>query len=182
MTPSILQWISDARQRCPFEAGNTLEVGSYDVNGNPRHLFADATQYIGVDARPGPNVDYAADAERLPFADASFDTVVCCELLEHVRNPLAVIAEIVRVLRPGGYLVASSPANGFQEHRYPRDYWRLMPDAWKELVFEGFQIVAIQMVRPRITCALGRKLPIASGNTADSKAAGDCSPGPAPGG
>jgi len=47
--------------------------------------------------------------ERLPFADCTFDAVVCSEVLEHVEDPDAVIAEASRVLRPGGVFVFSLP-------------------------------------------------------------------------
>jgi 2-polyprenyl-6-hydroxyphenyl methylase/3-demethylubiquinone-9 3-methyltransferase len=40
--------------------------------------------------------------ERLPFGDASFDIVLCCDVLEHVDSPGRVLAEIARVLRPDG--------------------------------------------------------------------------------
>jgi ubiquinone/menaquinone biosynthesis C-methylase UbiE len=43
-----------------------------------------------------------AAGEALPFADASFDTVVCWDVIEHVQNPERVLSEIARVLRPGG--------------------------------------------------------------------------------
>lgn len=43
--------------------------------------------------------------ERLPFADARFDCVSCCDVLEHVRDVDAVLAEIGRVLKPGGLFV-----------------------------------------------------------------------------
>lgn len=47
--------------------------------------------------------------EPLPFEDASFDAVVAGELFEHLRFPDALVAEVARVLRPGGVLVGSVP-------------------------------------------------------------------------
>jgi SAM-dependent methyltransferase len=51
------------------------------------------------------------DAARLPFADGSFDVVTAFDLIEHVREDGALIAEILRVLRPGGMLLATVPAH-----------------------------------------------------------------------
>lgn len=50
-----------------------------------------------------------ADALRLPFPVGRFDRVVCSEVLEHVDEPQRAIAEIARVLRPGGMMAASVP-------------------------------------------------------------------------
>lgn len=50
-----------------------------------------------------------ASALDLPFADSSFDVVICSEVLEHIFDHRAAITEIERVLRPGGTLVASVP-------------------------------------------------------------------------
>ncbi|RKH85519.1 3-demethylubiquinone-9 3-O-methyltransferase, partial [Corallococcus praedator] len=48
-------------------------------------------------------IDYwIGSGESLPFADASFDCVSCCDVLEHVQDVDAVLAEISRVLKPGG--------------------------------------------------------------------------------
>lgn len=51
-----------------------------------------------------------ADGARLPFADGSFDRIIASEVLEHVPDDLAVMAELHRVLRPGGRLAATVPA------------------------------------------------------------------------
>lgn len=53
-------------------------------------------------ARSGLQIDYRESAgESLPFKDASFDLVYCCDVLEHVRDVGRVIAEAARVLKPG---------------------------------------------------------------------------------
>jgi SAM-dependent methyltransferase len=64
--------------------------------------------------RPLPAVE-VGDLHALRFADASFDAVVCGEVLEHLEDDEAAAREIARVLTPGGVLVASVPAN---PHRY----------------------------------------------------------------
>jgi len=89
-------------------------------------LPADA-QVVGVDRDPlwiGKATERAAaqgisdrfqyrvsDAHTLPFPDASFDLVTCQTVLIHVADPGAVIAEMARVTRPGGLVLASEPNN-----------------------------------------------------------------------
>jgi SAM-dependent methyltransferase len=53
----------------------------------------------------------AATAESLPFADASFDAAVLGEVLEHLDDDLAGLREVMRVVRPGGVVAISVPAN-----------------------------------------------------------------------
>lgn len=50
------------------------------------------------------------DATRLPFADHTFDAVITSEVLEHLSDDTAALAELVRVLRPGGAFVATVPS------------------------------------------------------------------------
>jgi SAM-dependent methyltransferase len=50
------------------------------------------------------------DATKLPFADDSFDVVITSEVLEHIQDDVAAIAEMVRVLKPGGHFAATVPA------------------------------------------------------------------------
>jgi SAM-dependent methyltransferase len=60
------------------------------------------------------NVHYAVEhAEKLSHPDDCFDAVVCSEVLEHVEDPHALLAEVGRVLRPGGYAVFTFPSQSF---------------------------------------------------------------------
>jgi len=86
-----------------FVKGN--RVTGVDVDRNALELFE---KRLGL---KGQWVD--VDVEPLPFADASFDVVVFSEVMEHVRFPQKALAEIARVLRPGGRHVGSVP-NAFR--------------------------------------------------------------------
>jgi SAM-dependent methyltransferase len=66
-----------------------------------------------IEAREIPTATYGGalrgDATRLPFADATFDTVVTSEVLEHIQDDVAAIKELHRVLKPGGTLGVTVP-------------------------------------------------------------------------
>jgi ubiquinone/menaquinone biosynthesis C-methylase UbiE len=83
-----------------------LPVGSTGLDINPRNLTMVAQRI--------PNATLVlGDLEALPFAPGDFATVVCTEVLEHVPDISAALAEIRRVLRPGGYLLGSVPADSW---------------------------------------------------------------------
>src|SRR3990172_2847020 len=86
-----------------------------------RH-FLDGNEVVGLDVDRtalakaealGIQPILADVEEPLPFEDASFDAVVAGELFEHLQFPDALVAEIRRVLRPGGVIVGSVP-NAFR--------------------------------------------------------------------
>ena len=90
-----------------------------------RSIAPQASRYIGVDVSEravelarenGLEAELISDAGRIPFEDASFDRAICIEVFEHLFAPQEAAAEIRRVLRPGGRLVASVPNVG---------YWRM---------------------------------------------------------
>jgi SAM-dependent methyltransferase len=93
-----------------------LDLGCRD--GALTRTYADGNEIVGVDADPDALAEAAklgiethhADLDGpLAFEDESFDVVVAGELLEHLRDPRGLVAEITRVLRPGGTFVGSVP-------------------------------------------------------------------------
>jgi len=72
-------------------------------------LGADVAESRLRATRDGPIELAVADAQRLPFADASFDRMICTETLEHVADAQLTLRELARVLRPGGRLAVSVP-------------------------------------------------------------------------
>jgi SAM-dependent methyltransferase len=89
-----------------------------DVGCGTAWLAEHFDDYTGVDGSPdavaaagqrGRHVLLASVEDALPFADATFDGVVVKDLLEHVEDPVFVVREVLRVLRPGGHAFASSP-------------------------------------------------------------------------
>lgn len=72
-----------------------------------------------IENNPFANIYYVADAERLPFADGSFNYVTCLDVLEHLPSPEKCIAEISRVLKAKGnaLIFTLSRNNGYTWHQ-----------------------------------------------------------------
>lgn len=81
------------------------------------------------------------DASNLPFDDDTFDAVTCMEALEFTPNPRAALAELVRVLRPGGVLLVTNRV-GADAKFLPR---RAFPRAGFEQVLGGFPLEDIKV-------------------------------------
>lgn len=143
MHASVLDWVRLKAAEHDLSPRSTLEVGSFNVNGSPRQFFAGP--YIGVDMRSGPGVDEVAFAADLPYPDATFDVVVCTEMLEHDPTPWRSVPEMARVLRLGGWLLLTARGIGFPEHDYPGDFWRFTPSAFGVL-FELADLTAVEVV------------------------------------
>jgi SAM-dependent methyltransferase len=94
------------------------ETRVLDVGCGSAWLAAHFVNYTGVDGSAdaveravarGRNVLVADVDEPLPFADDAFEGAILKDLLEHVRDPVAVVREVRRVVAPGGRVFASSP-------------------------------------------------------------------------
>lgn len=102
--------------------GRLLDLGA----GNQPYLswygpLSDSV--VAVDAIPGEGTDVLCLATALPFADNTFDTVLCTNVLEHVENAELAVSEAFRVLRPGGHMLVSVPFL-YPTHEAPYDFWR----------------------------------------------------------
>jgi SAM-dependent methyltransferase len=80
-----------------------LPAGSTGVDINPRNVAL-------LKERLPQHRIVLGDVEALPFADGEFGTVLCTEVIEHIPDPAAALAEYRRVLQPGGVLIGSVPA------------------------------------------------------------------------
>ena len=96
---------------------------------------------VNVDLFPDPGVHVVGDATRLPFQDGSLDGVISRRVLEHVRKPGLAVAEMHRVLRPGGRVWCEIPfLQGY--HPTPTDFQRYTVDGLADL-FDQFEVVDV---------------------------------------
>jgi SAM-dependent methyltransferase len=118
-------------------SGRTLDLGA-----QTGPYAAHFPRRVALDLRPGPGVHVVGDAQALGFADASFDTVLCTEMLEHVPEPQRAIDEMRRVLRPGGLLLLTTRFL-FPIHDAPHDYFRYTKYGLRHLL-RRFEILELR--------------------------------------
>jgi SAM-dependent methyltransferase len=108
-----------------------------------RHHFAhcryESADFEAVNKRYAQST-YVCDLAHIPVEDGRFDAIVFSQVMEHLPDPLAVLKELHRVLKPGGVLFYSGPL-WFEEHEKPYDFYRYTSFALHHL-FEksSFQI------------------------------------------
>lgn len=124
-----------------YLAGRVLDIGGGRARGRFRPPAS--ARWLVTDLALRPGTDVGGDVHALPFQDGVFDAIKASEIFEHVRDVAAALAECRRVLRAGGYLVATVP---FLErvHGDPDDFGRLTHAKWEELLTgAGFNVVTI---------------------------------------
>lgn len=123
---ALAAWLED-EARLAGSRGGSSGLRLLDVGCGPKPyypFFADVVaEYVGVDVVPQPAADLVGPVESLPVEDASFDLVLCTQVLEHCDEPAAAVRELRRVTAPGGRVLAST--HGVQVyHPSPEDLWR----------------------------------------------------------
>ena len=148
------EWIADEAKRIP--AGQrVLDLGAGPCTHRPlwthcEYKTQDFCQYEGSSVGPLADkgqwayghIDYVCDATSIPVANGAFDLVLCTEVMEHVPEPIKLVNEIARILRPGGKLLLSAPlGSGLHQepfHFYggftPHWYYRFLSEAGFEQI------------------------------------------------
>jgi SAM-dependent methyltransferase len=143
-----------ARAHC---AGKVVLDAGCGVGYGTAYLAESARHAVGVDADPdaiayarrrysAPNVAFAVgDLLALEHPKASFDVVCAFETIEHLADPRAFLGEVVRVLRPGGPFLASTPRADRTDAAPANPFHtiELSPDDFERLLGEYFQRVEL---------------------------------------
>lgn len=133
--------------------GRLLDVG---CGSKPYRSLFNVTEYVGLDidspvARQRGVADVFYAGKDFPFEANSYDAVLCNQVLEHVFNPDEFLAEIGRVLRPGGKLLLTVPFV-WDEHEQPWDYARYSSFGLKALLEkQGFRILSHRKLRADVS-------------------------------
>jgi SAM-dependent methyltransferase len=143
-------WASQAAEgRAVLDAGCGVGYGSVML------ARAGASEVVGVDLSDKAVVAAAAgapanatfltgDVHALPFEDDRFDLVVCFEVIEHVEGQDEVIAELARVLAPGGILALSSPNRDVYPAGNPHHVHEYVPDELRVALAAHFANVELR--------------------------------------
>ena len=118
-----------------------LDFGGTNVkNAGTYYELVDTNEkikYQGVDLQAGPGVSIVLDDPyKVPLEDNYADVVISGQMFEHCEFFWLSFLEMVRVVRPGGYIFLIAPMTG-KVHRYPVDCWRFYPDAYAALAKWG---------------------------------------------
>lgn len=137
-----------------FAHGKTLDAGAGRLNGKML-LRNHITEYTSMDVSNANGIiDIVDDIQNMTnIPGDTFDTVYSSQVLEHVPNPSRALAEIHRVLVPGGHAILSIPfLNGL--HEEPHDYYRYTPYGIKYLMQEAGFKVEYQLTSGGLCCFL----------------------------
>ncbi|CAN5165399.1 hypothetical protein BH11PAT1_BH11PAT1_1550 [soil metagenome] len=124
-----------------FLANHATEERTLDIGSGGSSYSRFFPNRLTVDIDPMRKPEIVADAHHLPFPEAEFSSILCTEVLEHVKDPFQVERELRRVMKVGGTLVLSTRFV-FPLHDTPHDYWRFTKYGLRE-IFKEWEIIEI---------------------------------------
>ena len=142
--------LNAVKEALPYFKGTFLDIGCgimpYKelITSKPSNV----SKYIGLDLEDSEiyqaDVDLRWDGKNIPLADATIDSAMATEVLEHCPDPLAILKEARRVLKPGGVFFFTVPFI-WPLHDTPNDFFRYTPFALEKLLKEaGFNSVDLR--------------------------------------
>ncbi len=145
------------REAAPYVGGIVVDIGCGEKPY--ARLFDNVRAYIGCDMDLGNNkqADVCADSLYLPFKNASVDTVITNQVIEHVKRPEVFMQEIARVMKPGAALVLTAPQL-WCLHEKPHDYYRFTRYVLELLCRENNLDVLVLRERDGAFAAIGQML------------------------
>jgi len=93
----------------PYFSGALLNAGCGNRDLAPWFAACGVSEVTSYDIASDLDGAVTGSLDAMPFADAQFDTILCNAVLEHVEAVDAVMAELVRVLKPGGHAILAVP-------------------------------------------------------------------------
>jgi SAM-dependent methyltransferase len=147
-------WVAQVARSLPADS-KVLDVGAgpcryRDLFKHCEYETQDFCQYekpVGAPGKPWAygNIDHVSDVSAIPVADASFDAILCTEVLEHVPEPIRALEEFARILRTGGMLFVTAPL-GCGLHQEPHHYYGgFTPHFYRRFLPQlGFEVLSIE--------------------------------------
>lgn len=136
-------WIKEAAETLPAGA-LVLDAGSGDAPYRSLfdHARYESADFGALDKHYDPPT-YVCDLRAIPVEDERFDRVISTQVLEHMPDPAAVMAEFARIVKPGGEVWMSAPLF-YEEHEQPYDFYRYTQFGWKHLAEQaGLEVKSI---------------------------------------
>ncbi len=125
-----------------FINGKVLDIGAGEFS-RYQNLFR-YIEYIKMDINDSSNIDVVGSADDIPFPNNTFDSVICTQVFEHLKNPNTAAKEIYRVLKNGGHLLITVPQTN-ELHEEPNDFFRYTNFGISEIFREiGFRLIAYE--------------------------------------
>ena len=112
---AIYRMVDDAMEEYGLTGGMVVDVGCGEGRLE-RHLSKRFSRYVGVDVirydgfpETGEFLQTDLDSGRIPMPDCAADVAVSVETIEHVENPRGFVRELTRIVRPGGWVILTTP-------------------------------------------------------------------------
>jgi len=137
-TPAGLRVLDVGAGTCPYRTlFDHCEYRSHDFKKYEGVKLGNTTVY--------GDIDYVSGIEDIPVLPASFDVILCTEVLEHVPEPIEAFREMSRILKPGGRLLITAPL-GSGLHQLPFHFYGGYTPEWYKYCAKKFGLDVVEII------------------------------------